>query len=63
MADGARVSNAEVMGHIVNDHERLFEDRIRRGVMNAILGFMKDILKMKPQWVVFVHTMLAVNRE
>ena len=29
--------------------------------MNAILGFMKDILKMKPQWVVFVHTMLAVN--
>ena len=29
--------------------------------MNAILGFMKDILKMKPQWVVFAHTMLAVN--
>ena len=30
-------------------------------MINAMLGFMKDVLKMKPQWVVFVHALLAVN--
>ncbi|PCI39628.1 MAG: hypothetical protein COB53_02905 [Elusimicrobia bacterium] len=29
--------------------------------MNIMLAFMKDIFKMKPHWVVFVHLMLIVN--